>query len=373
MTKEDFIEAGYVNFGYFSPELSSKDTYPEYIKENVKDAVKKIKSYENENSFSFGFMTDIHYSDTENHNIRTKRLLNAYNEIKQSVDLRLLALGGDYVNDGKKEYKVNNYIKLNEFLKSENFFPVNGNHDDNSIWDWCIENEKSENHLSAKEIFDLFYSHLEIKGVTFGDCFGLYYFFDDKKNKVRYIFLDTCDIPYSVNKNGKFNYAKQSTFALSQNQIDWLINKALKFSEDNWSIIFVSHVFESFSEKSKTHETRKLDVLADIIDAYKNGENLNKTYYENEFSVKCNAEFSRYKRAEIVAYFCGHRHSDFEECTKSGVPVIYTDCTCFYEYKTPRSDGDKSELLFDIVTIQKDTKTIYTTRIGSGKDRVIKY
>ena len=39
----------------------------------------------------------------------------------------------------------------------------------------------------------------------------------------------------------------------------------------------------------------------------------------------------------------------------------------------PRTDGDKTELLFDIVTINKKERTIYVTRVGSGEDRVIKY
>lgn len=41
MGKEEFIKAGYVYFGYISPELSSKEEYPHYIKTNVDEAIKK--------------------------------------------------------------------------------------------------------------------------------------------------------------------------------------------------------------------------------------------------------------------------------------------------------------------------------------------
>ena len=42
-------------------------------------------------------------------------------------------------------------------------------------------------------------------------------------------------------------------------------------------------------------------------------------------------------------------------------------------YNTHRVDGNKTEILFDIVTIDRDNKTIYLNRVGYGEDRVVKY
>lgn len=39
----------------------------------------------------------------------------------------------------------------------------------------------------------------------------------------------------------------------------------------------------------------------------------------------------------------------------------------------PRADGDKTEILFDIVTIDKNERKIYLTRMGAGEDRVVSY
>ena len=131
MTKEELIETGFINYGYISPELSTSDTYPDYIKENVLEAVKKIQSHLTRNSLTFAFMTDLHYSTNENHDIRTKRLMNAYSELKRKVHIDKLILGGDFCNDGCKPYKVRNYTELRNFVGDEKYFPVNGNLDDN--------------------------------------------------------------------------------------------------------------------------------------------------------------------------------------------------------------------------------------------------
>ena len=69
--------------------------------------------------------------------------------------------------------------------------------------------------------------------------------------------------------------------------------------------------------------------------------------------------------------FGGHQHEDIVETSDSGIPYVYTDCAAMYKYSTPRIDGDKSELLFDVVTIDRKNKKIYTTRIGAGNDRII--
>ena len=62
-----------------------------------------------------------------------------------------------------------------------------------------------------------------------------------------------------------------------------------------------------------------------------------------------------------------------EEYTKEGIPVIYIGNVIMYKYAVPRIDGDKSELLFDIVTIDRKNRVIHTTRIGAGEDRTINY
>lgn len=375
MLNQKFVDIGYVNFGYFSPELSSNDEYPSYIKKNVDDAIEKIQSYQVRNSITFGFMADIHYSKTHNHNIRTKRLMNAYSEIKKRVNVDMLILGGDYTNDGHKNYKVTNYRELRAHLNNEPYLPVNGNHDDNSIWDLYINADVSTHHIPTEEMYTLFYNHLPKMGAEFDKKNpGLYYLYNDYTSKIRYICLDMSDIPYKTDENGKLIYTKQHTFALSQNQIDWLINEALVFDEDGWEVIVVSHNF-IFPEDEGLNEgeARKLDVVNNILDAYKSGEEIDKKYYDGDFELNVKTSFNKIKKGNIIACFAGHHHADYIKKTKTGIPIIFTGSVIMYNYGVKRTDGDKSELLFDMVTIDRDKKIIHITRIGAEKDREVSY
>ena len=254
------IEIGYINFGYISPEITSDDTYPDYIRKEVFDTVCKIQKVQNRSSITFGFMTDIHYSKTYTHDIRTKRLFNAYNEVKKMVGSDMLILGGDYTNDGCREYKVNNYRELRAHINGD-YFPVNGNHDDNSIWDLYIEANESVSHLTTEEMYNVFYNHLPRLGARFDEKNdGLYYYYDDEVSKVRYIFLDTADIPCKFDENGKLVYTKQHTFALSQKQTDWLTGDALGTASKDYDVVVVSHTF--YKEGNK--ELEKLFFINDI-------------------------------------------------------------------------------------------------------------
>ncbi len=370
MLNYEMIEIGYVNFGYFSPELSSDNEYPEYIKEAVVDAVEKIQSFQNRNSVTFGFMADIHYSQTHNHEIRAKRLMNAYREVKKRVGSDMLVLGGDYTNDGCHEYKVNNYRELRALLDNEPYFPVNGNHDDNSIWDLYIRADVSTHHLPAEEMYKVFYNHLPKLGAEFDKKNpGLYYYYDDKASKVRYIFIDGSDIPYKVDENGKFIYTKQHTFAISQNQIDWLINEALMVPDESYDIVVVGHTFNFEDDK----EAPRLKLVNDILDAYKNGGSVDSEYCEDDFEVYVKADFKSVKRGNIIACFAGHYHRDMVKYTTAGIPLIFTDCSIMYNYRTKRTDGEKSEIIFDMVTIDRDVKKIYVVRVGAGSDRIVEY
>ncbi len=377
--KQEAIEKGYVHFGYFSPETSSNDEYPRYIKDAVAEAVEKIKTYQTGQCINFAFMTDVHYSKTVIHDLRTKRLINAYKDIKEAIGADMLILGGDHTNNGNKAYGIECFEGLKEHLCGLKYFPVNGNHDDNSIWDYYIESEKSVNHHTVQEIYNMFYSHLPEIGANIEGEDTLYYYFDDPSASVRYIFLDTNDIPMIYTETGTLEYTKQSCFGVSQAQADWLINTALD-TKENTDIIICAHnaFFPSFDKKDLNEvledvnyiESKPIRFLNEIFDAYNQKASLCQEYGEGIFKVCVNADFSKCN-GNILCFMAGHHHRDIVEKSQGGIPIIYSDCAIMYKYNTPRVDGDISELLFDVVTIDTTNKKIYITRIGAGEDRVI--
>lgn len=359
--KQHFIDVGFVDFGYISPELTSPDEFPEYIQKEVEKSIEDIQAHQGYDTLTLGFITDIHYSDSYNHNVRTARLMNAYNTIADRVNIDMLILGGDYTNDGTKAYKTNNYRELRAFLGND-YFPVNGNHDDNSIWDAYIEAEKSTHHLHAEELYTLFYNHLPSLGAEFDkNNYGLYYMYNDYAKNVRYIFLDGSDLPEDYDKNGKLKYRKQDIFAFSQKQIDWLVNEALVFDEEGWDVIVTIHDPEAPSE----------GVLLKILEAYKAGGKINGSFTTKEYTITVDTDFSKITRGEVITVLAGHWHADMLKTEGCEIPRIYTNCAMMY--LPDRVDGTEAEILFDVLTIDRKTRKIHITRVGLGDDRDVQY
>ena len=62
--------------------------------------------------------------------------------------------------------------------------------------------------------------------------------------------------------------------------------------------------------------------------------------------------------------------------TKGKIPKIFTGNAVTYRGRKelpPRDDGDKTEILFDMVTVNKKMRNIHLTRVGSGNDRDVQY
>ena len=73
----------------------------------------------------------------------------------------------------------------------------------------------------------------------------------------------------------------------------------------------------------------------------------------------------------------GHWHIDLLEYTPGGIPYVFTEA--FVEdspqstEKHKRIAGTKSEILFDVISIDLDSKMLYISRVGSGLDRRVSY
>ena len=370
---EEYIEMGMDYDGYIEPDVTSLDTYPYYIEEEAKSASERVQALKGNKTISIGFITDTHYAANlfVKYDIRLKRTLNAYRYILKKAQLEFLVLGGDHTNDGTKENKMNCFKVLRENLGDIKFFPLNGNHDNNEIWDRTfVPSEKSINFIRPEEMYHLFYDHISPNECNIGES-GLYYYKDDKENKIRSIFLDTSDIPIILD-NGRLRYDAVHHYNVSQKQLDWFVNEALFFDEEGWTILVFSHVALVDDKKVKLYSEGNHLIVGDILRAYKNGIRCKIDRYENELKRTVDADFSNYHRGEIAACFAGHTHNDIE--TKvDGIQYIVTANAVMYPEVIPREDGTKTELLFDIITLNTEKRLISLTRVGAGNDREFMY
>ncbi len=375
---EFYRECGFEDIGYMPPPLTSEEEYPYYIAQEVKEKAREIQKHQNEHTLTFAFMTDIHYASTHNHRVRTARMFRAYRELAKIVGIDKLILGGDYTNEGCKEYKENTYRELRAIIGEQDYYPAHGNHDDGTIWDTAyIKNDKSVNHLTHTELYRLFYNHLPKLGAKFDEKNpSLYYCCDDKHTKTRYVFLDVVDVPLIYDEKGLLKHIPFHMYAMSQEQIDWLCNTALNFGEEGWSVLFTAHSATLPNEVENPRPLFKnLELLRKIILSYNKGEDICTEFGEGDFYRKAEANFSSRTRADVIGLFVGDWHYDgvyrYED-----MPLILTGNAVMYDkdpHAEKRTDGTKDELLFDVITIDKEKRKIFTTRIGAGKNREISY
>lgn len=373
---------------YTTIPLSSSETYPAYLQKEAEQTVSDIRSIEGEEQASIAFMTDIHYKPCENDHIRLERTLNTYRDIAGKIKLDGLALGGDRIFEASKEIRTQAMQSYRSHLEGIQYFPVCGNHDAGGQWDnYVIHAVDSSNNFTKNDWFNGFYNHLGAENAVFNSDDTdnqLYYYLDNPERKVRYIFLDSSDAPQKLDENGKLVYNPIGYLAFSQKQIDWVSKQALNMPEDGWTaLVFVHHIIDP--EQAADYEmtiqkNRHTQAMVKLLDAYRAGEDLNTTLYEEhpDFMLHLAYNFSEYHRAEIAGVIMGHTHRDHAQYSQTGIPYIHTACAYADNvYCNPgapeRNDGTKAEILFDIVTISKTNKVLYLTRVGAGSDRVFPY
>ena len=377
---EYYLRIGHEDHGYLSPDLGSMDPYPEYLRREVEESAADVLAHQTPGSFSFGFMTDIHYASGMNHTVRMIRTASALRDLFDRVPVEFLALGGDYTNEGCREYKANCYRQLRLLLAPLDCRPVHGNHDDGSIWEReYIHTEEEHDLFTNRDLYGMFYDHLPKKGIRI-DPDGLYYCCDDAAHKVRYVFLNTHEAPQIRDAEGHLKYRAQHFAGLSQKQLDWMAGEALVPPGEGWGFVIFSHavlrVPKSVPEDDFSFEDAWLRPMSALLRARQENAAVHKTYAHGDLSYTVNADFSAGPKAEILCHLVGHYHEDSIEpeydypCILTGNAVMYNGTG---DQKILRYDGDKSELLFDVVTVDRTARTVHLTRVGVGEDRDVRY
>lgn len=297
------------------------------INKEFESFAKEIMSMQTADTFTMLFATDVHY-------IRKYALyVPSYYKLKEMVDFSgyigadLLSVAGDIVDGNTtldRQYRdLYDIVSLIRKSKTTSVLVSKGNHDDCS-W-YAFKNGLGEKGIINQEQW---YTHvvnpirvsypivLDDENIT-----GGYYYIDYPLHKIRVINLNTNDTPYMLADNeNKLNkdIIGQWTLGIREKQFKWLVNKALKFEEEDWSVIMVSH-----GAASTDNDLTNRDLVCQIINAFKNGENGIALSTIEQFEVNVSYDFSKNKSFDFLCWLAGHNHKDTVTNT-DGITVVTT-------------------------------------------------
>lgn len=310
-------------------------TIPSFWQGAVDECVAKIKALQNGRScVTFPFFSDNHQRGGY------AGLLIAH--VMRECGIPYAFFGGDSISSGYIADEDEMIAQDKAFDTAMSYIPNGrfcravGNHDGY----WAVDSS-NKNYYTDAQNYELFLREESVaQNKHFGGD-GTYYYVDDIASRVRFIVLDTND------------------GTVEEEQIDWLRNTALTFTELGWAVVIISH------QPISNHYHALISNAADVISAV------------NASGV------------DIIGWYSGHIHRDRiytgiavnTEDDSVGDPLGFTQVTITsdntsiaYDDATKHAIGndDKSHAI-DFVTVNRNTRTVNITRLGIGDDRSYSY
>jgi len=320
-------------------------------------------------SSSFGLITDIHWGNNTHHSAALME------EVLNQCAIPYFFNAGDTVSGFglcPKESlfeDIDNYRR--SFMRIEHkCLMVEGNHDS------AYSTFEAPNYYAENVTKDELYEHLFRFETIYPDrvfgADGTYYYVDDKCHKMRYIVLNSHDIPSEeTDENNIPVYNKFRMTAIRQEQLEWFANIALDVPSDDWTVTLCTH-------ENPVHdwEFYSGDMIIGILNAFKNHTKFDgaTNIGESEYETKISVDFTG-RGGYFTAWVCGHFHDSFYEVI-DGINCISTLNDSLHQpghSPYTRTEGTDTEHAFDIFTVDKRKRKIFITRIGAGVDREIDY
>ena len=351
---------------------------PDYMANGINSLAHEVS----DNTFNIGFITDNHLQLTSYapHSLKHYSYIAA---LSRKTKLNAIIANGDNINGYyEKHQKIIETRQATSTLfersdRETDVFFVFGNHDSgigqrgNNTPDTVItENEIKKMYRTNKLLYG------EVRN---GD--SLYGYKDYKNDKIRVIWLNSFDLPWTLNSNGtyKYNFVAQSGYG--NEQLNWLANKALIFPDDGWEVMIFTHaplpdvfgnISTAVSTDGKVVQQFNSDVLIAIINAFQNSVKGAFNDEDRTLPVNLSYDFSNQKNKTVIGLFSGHIHSDGNKVAY-GINCIETAASLCLNEDTNRIVNTLSEDCWDVISIDKQKRLITMHRFGYGTSREISY
>jgi hypothetical protein len=338
--------------------------------------VKALQEVGGKNCVSFAWASDTHIPDNENG--RTTDLGKVMAKMLDNCEAPFAVITGDIntrasfsTKEGLLTAQAEMPIHLAPLWATDRLLMSLGNHDG------CYGDSTGyyRKQFTPEKMWQTFFrgQALDFRRV-FSDN-GLYFYVDNIVQKTRFIILNSqFEGKYAEDANGFAVNNRFGTSCYGQAQLNWLSDVALDMPEGYCAILF-AHVPPNI-----TYTVDKAQLIG-IVNAYNNKTTFSGSYTAGVAGWTNSTVDVNFTKAngEIIAMFAGHVHGDSIDTTTMTCPILTilsagASANDPYKETAPtRTSGTDMETSFDMVTINKSTKTIYCTRIGAGADREVSY
>lgn len=325
---------------------------PLYYEKILESKIQNEKNVGN----GFIFFTDTHISAN---NLQTSGIINY---ILKNTQVDKVIWGGDAISAfGGKEQMDEQWRIQSEMFQSIRAFGklylVRGNHD---LTIRASKENPERFTYSQAETFEMFSKNMEKDVVRNAeDSLGMYYYFDDARNKIRYIVVESFS-HIKTKRNQKRNAGK-----ISETQLDWIANVALMTTPSGYGVIFVMHA--PITDTTTGKDAEKFGALLKIINA------ASERSYVLGNGKKY--DFSLMKDVDILMVVAGHHHHDMQTYQHGVLHVITASDAHYMDFKQDpfvlpgQNRKNENEQCVDAFFIDRTSDIIKATRIGVGGDR----
>ncbi len=308
-----------------------------------------------ENAFTFLWVTDTHVWEKDLY------IGDLVAQMTKRVPCEFVAHTGDIVDglttveDGLKVLS-----KFNDRLQESDcpVFYVKGNHDDNCLYarkQMTSGLGKGEDYILTSQLYartNAFHQYARHND-------DMYFYYDDEESNVRSIFLNSYDYTEECDENGIRMEDAHTEKVFRQEQLDWLEQDALNFTNkeapEEWGVILFSHEYL---------HANVYRILGDF--------------------QKGLHRFADQGKGEVIAWFVGDDHLDmlsrFNWVYDAGFSTTRLTAlnasTGYDNYDKATTDNKmlcpprkvvdtENETAFDLVSIDRENHLIYLTRYGA--------
>ena len=314
-----------------------------YWDAELEDTVTKVEAIRDSASThlsEFFYLTDPHWLDNR------KFSPALINHLAETLENPFLVYGGDMIvrYNSKKQSAIDDEINaffsalcgMTEYGETIRVMSTLGNHDRNG----------SSNcpsvllRLSEREAYELYkFKDMEEWGVTIAENNPNASYYDDTKNRVRYIQFYLSDSKWGMIEDGYVEPA-----------LTWVEEQVKALSED-WTVVLITHGYYGGSDWTATE--------------------INKGIKDRILRLKAEAD------AEIACWITGHIHRDHTETfvsedgeTELLMIVHNADGISYGQNMKANTVTEQSFSYFQIDTVNKK---IHMTRVGAGEDAEYTY